>query len=94
METSSHVTQTSKEQRRHGAASPRATQLVTQHTIKVDRFWAEDFNFPFFPFVPGGQVTGRGCSTTDRICVGENTVQSRHLGKIKKFMVHNKDIYS
>jgi len=79
METSSHVTQTSKEQRRHGAASPRATQLVTQHTIKVDRFWAEDSNFPFFPFVPGGQVTGRGCSTTDRICVGENTVQSRHL---------------
>ena len=29
-------------------------------------------------------MTGRGCSTTDRICVGENTVQSRHLGEMMK----------
>merc|ERR1712126_120010 len=41
--------------------------------------FSEGYSTCYTTYDKSGQVTGRGCSTTDRICVGENTVQSRHL---------------
>ena len=59
---------------------------------EVSKFWKGNFVKGIFKsefshylnLFSDGQVTGRGCSKTDRICVGEYTVQSRHLGFNKK----------
>ena len=47
-----------------------------------------------FLLLTDGDVTGRGCSTTDRICVGEHTVQSRHLRKGSRAVtVYSSDLF-
>ena len=144
--TSSPATRTSRDWRRRGAASQRASQPATPLTISVSRTkqtslsdtpsvtpgkrqvsaavtdWWTDCHatciyiyterellvslkletewsrlcinnrkqplhqdrwsmMEIFLLLTDGDVTGRGCSTTDRICVGEHTVQSRHLRK-------------
>ena len=68
-----------REQRRQGAVFQRDSAPATQHTISVSRQEGGRVSIELYMLPTDGEVTGRGCSTTDRICQGEYTVQSRHI---------------
>ena len=78
--TLSPVIQMSRGQRRRGVVFQRDSQPATRHTISVSREEGRrDLSIELYTFLTDGKVTERGCSTTDRICQGEYSVQSRHI---------------
>ena len=57
-----------------------ATQLMTKVPILVWGLYSTSLLL-----IPGGIVTGRGCSDVETVCVDENNIKSRHF--LSKFGV-------